>query len=92
MLQQTKPQDYVISTGLEVSVRQFIEWGFDAYGIQLYWEGEGLNEVGKVKSQVRTDLPLGSTLIKVSEQYFRPSEVDQLLGDSKKARTHCSAA
>lgn len=87
MLQQTKPQDYVISTGLEVSVRQFIEWGFDAYGIQLYWEGEGLNEVGKVKSQVRTDLPLGSTLIKVSEQYFRPSEVDQLLGDSRKART-----
>ena len=79
MLQQKKPEDFVIATGRQCSVRHFIElcaeelnWG----GID--WEGEGINEIGKRKDN-------GKTVIKVDEKFFRPSEVQTLLGDSSKA-------
>ena len=86
MLQQESPKDYVISTGLEHSVREFVEWSLEEYGIKIVWKGEGINEIGVVLSAGCTDIKVGSVLIQVSEQYFRPSEVDQLLGDSANAR------
>jgi len=80
MLQQDKPDDFVLSTGKMVSVREFIEMVFKQLGIIISWEGNGLFERG-------IDIDTGGTLIEVDEEYFRPTEVDQLLGDSTKART-----
>ena len=86
MLQQDEPDDYVISTGKTVSVRRFIElcatklgWKSKKDGPSIIWEGEGLNEKG-----IRPDN--GKTVIKIDSRYFRPSEVDRLLGDSNKAK------
>jgi GDPmannose 4,6-dehydratase len=79
MLQQDNPDDYVIATGEEHSVREFIEKCFLKKNINIEWKGEGLNEVG-------IDKNTGNILIKVSSKYFRPSEVDELLGDSNKAK------
>ncbi|MBO8221388.1 GDP-mannose 4,6-dehydratase [Prochlorococcus marinus] len=86
MLQQNKPEDYVISTGRAESVRKFAEisahylgWGKNNQGI--IWEGEGLNEVGKRADTLEV-------VIKVDPRYFRPTEVDFLLGDSKKAKNN----
>ncbi len=86
MLQQAKPQDYVIATGRTVSVRQFIElsakhlgWDKNNKGKGIIWENEGINEIGK-----RADT--GEIVIKVDPRYFRPTEVDQLLGDASKAK------
>ena len=86
MLQQDEPDDYVISTGKTVSVRRFIElcaaklgWESKKNGPSIIWEGEGLNEKG-----IRPDN--GNTVIEIDSRYFRPSEVDRLLGDSNKAK------
>jgi GDPmannose 4,6-dehydratase len=79
ILQQDKPDDYVIATGEEHSVREFVEICFAKKGFEIMWQGEGLNEVG-------IDKNTGKILIKVDEKYYRPSEVDELLGDSTKAR------
>ncbi|TPP66305.1 GDP mannose 46 dehydratase [Fasciola gigantica] len=79
MLQQDKPEDYVIATGEKHSVREFTNLAFAHVGIQLRWEGTGLNEVG-------IDSSTGIVRVRVAERYFRPAEVDQLLGDSSKAR------
>ena len=85
MLQQKTPEDYVIATGRMVSVRKFIEmcaeelnWAKRNDEPAIIWEGEGLNEVGK-----RADT--NEIVIRVDPNYFRPTEVDQLLGDSTKA-------
>ena len=85
MLQQKDPDDYVISTGRMETVRRFIEicaeklgWNNSKNTPSIIWEGEGLNEVGR-----RPDT--NEIIIRVDERYFRPTEVDQLLGDSKKA-------
>lgn len=80
MLQQDKPDDYVLSTNEYHSVREFIELSFGLRGFDIKWKGEGLNEVGY-------DAKTGRELIFVSEKYFRPAEVEELLGDSTKART-----
>jgi GDPmannose 4,6-dehydratase len=79
MLQQDNPDDYVIATGEEHSVREFIEKCFLKKNINIEWKGEGLNEVG-------IDKNTGNILIKVNSKYFRPSEVDELLGDPSKAK------
>ena len=79
MLQQESPDDYVIATGEEHSVREFVEKTFIMKGFDIRWEGNGLNEVG-------IDKNTGKILIKVSSKYFRPSEVDELLGNSEKAK------
>ena len=79
MLQQDKPEDYVIATGEEHSVREFVEKTFELKGFNIQWQGEGLNEVG-------VDANTGRVLIKVSPKYFRPCEVDELLGSSEKAK------
>ena len=79
MLQQDNPGDYVLSTGRMVSVREFIEMSFKQLGINIKWLGEGIDEVG-------IDGDTGDEIIGISKEYFRPTEVDQLLGDSTKAR------
>ena len=80
MLQADKPQDYVLSTNEFHSVREFIEKAFALKGFEIVWKGEGVNEVGY-------DKKTGRELIFVDEKYFRPAEVEELLGDSTKART-----
>ena len=79
MLQQDKPDDYVIATGEQYSVRDFVEEAAPYFGMDIVWEGEGLNEVG-------IDRNTGRTIIEVSPKYFRPAEVETLLGDSSKAK------
>lgn len=80
ILQSDKPDDYVLSTNEFHSVREFIEKSFALKGFDIKWKGEGVNEVGY-------DENTGRELIFVSEKYFRPAEVEELLGDSTKART-----
>lgn len=79
MLQQDEPDDYVIATDEQHSVREFIEKCAPYFGMNIVWEGEGLDEVG-------IDTITNKVVIRVSEKYFRPSEVDTLIGDSTKAR------
>ncbi len=79
MLQVNEPKDYILSTNEFHSVREFIEKSFNLRGFNIKWKGEGLNEIGY-------DLNTGRELIFVSEKYFRPAEVEELLGDSTKAR------
>ena len=80
MLQQDSPEDYVIATGECHSVREFCTLAFQEAGIMLRWEGEGVNEKG-------IDVASGKVLVEVDPKYFRPTEVEQLLGDPSKART-----
>ena len=88
ILQQDKPDDYVIATGKQYSVREFIIKAASRLGIEIEWSGHGLEEVGKIKSLAFDcdHLKNGQTIIKVDKRYFRPSEVETLLGDSAKAR------
>ena len=79
MLQQDQPEDYVIATGVQYSVRQFVEEAAPYFGMKILWEGEGLNEVG-------IDKNTGKTVIRVNPKYFRPAEVETLLGDATKAK------
>jgi GDPmannose 4,6-dehydratase len=80
MLQYEKPEDFVVATGQAHSVREFCTLAFKYAGIELKWEGEGLNEKG-------IDVKTGKVLVEVDEKYFRPAEVEQLLGDATKAQT-----
>jgi GDPmannose 4,6-dehydratase len=89
MLQQDQPEDFVIATGLQYSVRQFIQWAAQELGFSLHFEGEGLNECGIVESIWGSKAPalkVGDTLIKIDPRYFRPTEVQTLLGDPTKAK------
>ena len=89
MLQQEKPKDYVIATGVQYSVRKFIEWSASELGITLRFEGEGENEIGVVDGIVGNDAPrlrVGDVIIKVDSRYFRPAEVETLLGDPSLAK------
>jgi len=79
MMQQVEPDDYVLATGVTTSVRSFVEWAFEDIGIALEWKGEGLAEKGY-------DAATGDCLIEVDPRYFRPTEVDLLLGDPRKAK------
>jgi GDPmannose 4,6-dehydratase len=79
MLQQEEPDDYVIATGVQYSFRDFVEEASPYFGMNIVWEGEGLNEVG-------IDKNTGKTIIKVNPKYFRPAEVETLLGDATKAK------
>lgn len=88
MLQQDKPEDYVIATGLQYSVRQFVEWSALELGIKLRFEGTGINEIGIIES-IENDLcpalHIGQIVVRVDSRYFRPAEVETLLGDATKA-------
>jgi GDPmannose 4,6-dehydratase len=88
MLQQEQPKDYVIATGVQYSVRQFIEKAAAQLGITIRWEGTGINEVGIVDSLSiqHSALSTGSVIVRVDPRYFRPAEVETLLGDPAKAK------
>ena len=79
MLQQNEPEDYVIATGEQYSVREFVEEAAPYFGMKIVWEGEGLNEIG-------VDNNTGRTIVRVNPKYFRPAEVETLLGDASKAK------
>jgi GDPmannose 4,6-dehydratase len=80
MLQQETPDDYVLATGEATTVRQFVNWAFEDAGFRLRWEGSGPDEKGY-------DARTGRCLVEIDPRYFRPTEVDFLLGDATKART-----
>ena len=79
MLQHDTPEDFVIATGEQHSVREFTERAFHEVGIDLRWEGEGVEERG-------IDITTGRVLVEVDPKYFRPAEVETLLGDPTKAK------
>ena len=86
ILQHDKPDDFVLATGISVSVRDFVRKVFQCHGISLDFEGNGINEVGIVKhNNGKAKVDIGQKVIKIDPRYFRPSEVDFLLGDSTKA-------
>lgn len=89
MLQQEKPEDYVIATGVQYSVRQFIEWSAKELGITLRFEGKGVDEVAviaAIEGDKAPALKVGDTIVRVDPRYFRPAEVETLLGDPSNAK------
>ena len=90
ILQQDKPDDYVIGTGKSHSVREFAEYAFNYAGIEIEWQGKGVNEKGLVRSLASTAsssaLNTGDVIVEIDPHYFRPTEVDFLLADASKAR------
>ena len=93
MLQQEQPEDFVIATGKQYSVRQMVEAAAGELGVCLRWEGEGAEEVGIIDSlsddarERNPALQTGAVIVKVDSRYFRPAEVETLLGDPTKAKT-----
>jgi GDPmannose 4,6-dehydratase len=92
MLQQKKPDDFVIATGKQYSVKKFIELSAIRLGINIYWKGRGINEIGNIdksspilKSE-KCLLNAGNTIIRIDPRYFRPKEVENLIGDPSKAK------
>ena len=79
VLQQDEPDDYVIATGIEYSVKQFVEESAPYFGFDIEWFGEGMDEIGMDKNTKKT-------IVSVNERYFRPAEVERLLGDATKAK------
>lgn len=89
MLQQEQPEDFVIATGVQYSVRQFIEWSAAELGVMLEFTGEGVDEKGivvKIEGNKAPALQVGDVIVAVDPRYFRPAEVDTLLGDPTKAK------
>jgi GDPmannose 4,6-dehydratase len=85
MLQHSKPVDYVVASGEQHSVRSFVELAFKHVGIEITWSGEGLDEVG-------SDKKTGRVLVKIDSTYFRPAEVETLLGDPSKIENELGAS
>lgn len=88
MLQQKEPEDFVIATGITTKVRDFVVYAFEQVGIDLEFKGENEEEKGYVKAchHPKFQIPIGKTIVSVDPRYFRPSEVDLLLGNSNKAK------
>ena len=89
MLQQETPEDFVIATGVQYSVRQFIEWSAAELGITLRFEGNGLDEVGivsTIEGDAAPALSVGDVIVRIDPRYFHPAEVETLLGDPSKAK------
>lgn len=80
MLQQDKADDYVLATGVTTTIRDFVNFAGAALGMDLVWEGEGISETA-------TDRKTGKRIVEINEKFFRPAEVDLLIGDASKART-----
>jgi len=80
ILQQAEPDDYVLATGETHSVREFVELAFAEIGVAIHWQGDGIDEVGLCEKTNRT-------LVRVDPRYFRPTEVEILLGNPAKARS-----
>lgn len=89
MLQQAQPEDFVIATGVQYTVRQFIEWSAAELGVTLRFDGEGINEkaiVAKIEGDKAPALKVGDVVMRIDPRYFRPTEVETLLGDPTKAK------
>jgi GDPmannose 4,6-dehydratase len=89
MLQQDEPQDFVIATGQQFSVRQFISWSAEELGVTLRFEGDGVDEIGIVDAVEGGDAPAvkpGDVVVRIDPRYFRPAEVETLLGDPSLAK------
>ena len=89
MLQQNQPDDFVIATGKQISVRDFVRLSASELGLELEFQGEGIEEVAVVSSivgELAPALSLGDVVIRVNPRYFRPAEVETLLGDPSKAK------
>ena len=89
ILQHKKGDDYVIATGKQYSVKYFVEKCFEILGIKIGWSGRGLKEIAKIKQFDKRKYPSlknNQTVVRISKKYFRPNEVDNLIGDTKKAR------
>ncbi|MDA9958171.1 GDP-mannose 4,6-dehydratase [Alphaproteobacteria bacterium] len=89
MLQQEIPEDFIIATGIQSSVRQFIHWSANELGINLVFKGAGIDEVGivdEVNNDLAPSVKVGDVLVRIDPDYFRPTEVDTLLGDPSKAK------
>jgi GDPmannose 4,6-dehydratase len=89
MLQQDEPEDFVIATGVQYSVREFISWAAAELGLELEFEGSGVDETARVSSingDLAPALKVGDVVIRVNPRYFRPAEVETLLGDPTKAK------
>lgn len=89
MLQQEQPEDFVIATGVQYSVRQFIQWSAQELGITLRFEGQGVDEVAIVNAITGDSAPaltVGQPIVRIDPRYFRPTEVETLLGDPSKAK------
>jgi GDPmannose 4,6-dehydratase len=89
MLQQDVPEDYVIATGRQHTVRDFVTWAAQELGLTIRFEGTDINEVGIVENVtpgVETEIAPGETIIRIDQRHFRPAEVDTLLGDATRAR------
>jgi GDPmannose 4,6-dehydratase len=89
MLQQETPDDFVIATGVQYSVRQFIEWSATELGLTLKFEGQGVDETATVTSIIGNKAPalnVGDVIVRIDPRYFRPTEVETLLGDPTKAK------
>ena len=88
MLQQDKPEDFVLATGITTSVREFVKMAFAETGIELEFSGHGSNEKAFVKkcNDPKYQLPIGKQIVGIHPRYFRPAEVDMLIGDSTKAK------
>lgn len=88
MLQQDKPEDFCLATGKTTTIRDFIKMAFGEVGVELEFEGEGVGEVGKVKTASNPEyaFKVGQEVVKIDPKYFRPTEVDLLIGDPTKAK------
>ena len=89
MLQQEQPEDFVIATGVQYSVRQFIEWSAQELGVTIEFEGQGVEEKGivaAIEGDKAPSLKVGDVVVQIDPRYFRPTEVETLLGDPTKAK------
>jgi GDPmannose 4,6-dehydratase len=88
ILQQDQPEDFVLATGITTTVREFIEKAFAVVGVTIGWKGEGVHEVGYVAQSTHPDYRMvqGTTVVRIDERYFRPAEVELLIGDPTKAQ------
>ena len=91
MLQQDTPEDFVIATGVQYSVREFIEWSGRELGLTIEFSGSGVEEVGTVtavEGELAPALSVGDVVVRIDPRYFRPAEVETLLGDPTKAKVN----
>jgi GDPmannose 4,6-dehydratase len=89
MLQQDAPEDFVIATGIQYSVKEFVRWSANELGIEIEFVGEGLKEKGIVKHVTGNNAPalkVGDVIVQVDSRYYRPAEVETLLGDPTYAK------
>jgi GDPmannose 4,6-dehydratase len=89
ILQQNEPEDFVIATGITTEIREFVRMAFAEIGIEIAFKGSGIDEKGFIKScsDEKYQLAIGKEILAVDPRYFRPTEVDLLIGDPTKAKT-----